>query len=134
MREIKFRAVLDGKIIEWDKVQLACTYDSFSEHYEETDKNEIAVWIDDSDENISKASLDTDIPLLQYTGLKDKNDVEIYEGDIVEWIPFGLCEVRYYRNSFVLWSKHGDFSRHYLTDDVQIIGNIYETPELLETK
>ena len=74
--------------------------------------------------------------LLQYTGLKDKNGVEIYEGDIVECFNDGLSEVLFRKGSFGMFtytSKGVDF---YTFNEVygfcEIIGNIYENPELLE--
>lgn len=73
-----------------------------------------------------------DVILMQYTGLKDKNGVEIYEGDIANSKIFGVSQIRYYKNSFTLWSFYGDFARCYLTDDIKVIGNIYENKELLK--
>ena len=72
--------------------------------------------------------------LMQYTGLKDKNGVEIYEGDIVSGHIFGICEVRYYKNAFVLWSVDKDFSRSYACELIEVIGNIYENPEIMLRK
>ncbi len=75
--------------------------------------------------------------LMQYTGLKDKNDVEIYEGDIkdltgtrehlivVVWNP-ETC-------AFCAKSKDGELSSHLYGGDMsEVIGNIYENPELLK--
>ena len=85
-----------------------------------------------------------DYPLMQYTGLKDKNGVEIYEGDILRNATeklFGCLkfEIRWENRSgrFVLDSsqEHGWHGLDATTDDsneyLEVIGNIYENPELL---
>ena len=76
-----------------------------------------------------------DVELMQYTGLKDKNGKEIYEGDIfhigskkilyvVEWIDCGLKGRQIKNKSWI--------GLDYWKDDIEVIGNIYENPELME--
>lgn len=80
------------------------------------------------------------IDLMQSTGLKDKNGVEIFEGDLVEhddnlngdWETFEACEVVYdkdYAQFCFKWDA-GNFLTDYR--NLNVIGNIYENPELLE--
>lgn len=74
----------------------------------------------------------------QFTGLKDKNGKEIFEGDIVSWggSMYGFGKVVYERYSFLVKYKLGEvedemYFNH--PDAYTIIGNIYENPELLTT-
>jgi len=67
--------------------------------------------------------------VMQYTGLKDKNGKEIYEGDICKEVLTG--EVKYYRNRFMIFSKESVWN---VNEQCEVIGNIYENPELLTDK
>ena len=88
----------------------------------------------------------SDVTLMQSTGLFDKNDKEIFEGDILKCTSING---RLWHETNVSWdSTIAGFVIHkniyeatsigYLTDSksitVEIIGNIYENPELLEVE
>ncbi len=126
MREIKFRAwdVESPAMLSWVEVQQQ--------------------WID---EGYHPAILDNDhYVCMQYTGLKDKNGVEIYRHDVADLTGSGkhLVVIDYCtrRGSFVSvaidkFKQDGSYdldetSDHlYGAEFITVIGNIYETPELL---
>lgn len=73
----------------------------------------------------------------QYTGLTDKNGVKIFEGDIVLDEKTGKkYEILYNYSGFMRADKHRFFYGITLgmNDDYEVIGNIYDNPELMEDK
>ena len=123
MRIFKFRA-WDGKELGYFKLSDICA----NGDYIYTDKGN---------------EFDSDMPIMQGTGLKDKHDKEIFEGDILTYID----EYKFFCE--VLWNNEG--CQYYIkfTDDgytdslsgffgsggttpLEIVGNIYENPESLK--
>jgi hypothetical protein len=92
------------------------------------------------------ASFNSDAILLQYTGLKDKNGKEIYEGDMtqeryvdgVEDSGFGVVAVVAFKDGAFGWI--GEITGRFYSfadvplDTYEVIGNVYENPELLSRK
>ena len=121
--------------------------------FELTDGNFVAVDItEDEDEFATLHHLE----YMQYTGLKDKNGREIYEGDIVNFVDFDSTGghrddreftgvIKYQSGLYEIWNNNkseffesdGAFilNHAWLQDDeFEVIGNIYEHKHLLEVQ
>ena len=76
---------------------------------------------------------------MQYTGLKDKNGKEIYEGDVIRWNHHKGTVIERLGSLGVMVNPEDFMSLESVWDcgdarKVEAIGNIYENPELLEKK
>lgn len=105
------------------------------------------IWIIDEDSVAGEWIVNNDIHLMQSTGLKDKNGKEIFEGDIIT-NGIDIVDVRNHEtlgfytlvNGREMFFGHGTSIEEFeedvegFTEIAEIIGNIYENPELLEDK
>ena len=81
------------------------------------------------------------IDIMQYTGLKDKNSVEICEGDIADcpeheccgYISWNESEAGFYFNVLLEDGNYEEENLYDYVDSLKVIGNIYENPDLLGT-
>lgn len=119
----------DGSCIQYaDQGYWVNNLNASPEHKEHLQKNNLPI----KDEFV----------LMQYTGLRDKNGKEIYEGDKVkrrimqdgmDWIDI-TCDVRWGKWCYCLYilDKYITCLDTPVANGCEVIGNIYETPELLK--
>lgn len=121
-REIEFRAWLKYK-----KEMVGVTTIDFKKRCVFIDKP----YFPKIPEFYGTALLFDQIELMQYTGLKDKNGVKIFEGDIVK-TPTRKGKIQFIWSGWYFHTdKDGFVELHDVTDIIEVIGNIYENKELL---
>lgn len=151
MREIKLRAWYKGDYIDAAMMCDVVGFEKTSDHYD--------TFTLDSHAHIGCGRLavpryriqsdESNCVIMQYTGLKDENDVEIYEGDIVKtkqalyqdisvlvWdgLGFGLKSIKELPHPSCRKFEYGWISPICEYFKFEIIGNIYENPEFLQAE
>ena len=134
-REIKFRAwhniekeMREVAMLRWEDGRMS----RIAGYWKETRNNG---WTDHD-------PLEGKYVLMQYTGLKDKNGKEIYEGDVLKWKYVNdngyrrrefvtIFSVFYNEGTAEYKTSDGDSLYTCLNDSIEVIGNIYENPELI---
>ena len=128
MREIKFRAWHKGKkeIVNVEEIDFM---------------NKVINYIDNDYENNRQEIIGAyfeNIELMQYTGLKDMKEKEIYEGDIVKLrANHGIGVIKYsdewgaFIVEYIKPRPLAVLGMDYYKEDIEVLGNIYENPELL---
>lgn len=125
MREIKFRA--------WDK---KCNQWANLDQLSDWETCEVTAVVGMGNDTYPYQTFtvksDNRFEVMQYTGLKDKNGKEIYEGDILETFNYSLGT----KHRFTCVFEDGCFFTRiglpYGGDDREVIGNIYEHLELIK--
>ncbi|MCX0386700.1 YopX family protein [Clostridium perfringens] len=137
IRELKFRV--------WDKTSDSMLYQDDFERVELDTKNKMVTLIAEEESDKSHYVLDyedgIEAEILQYTGLKDKDGQDIYEGDILintnkSKLNLGMDNQKYlvvYKTlGFYLKPLFKGIALKFDYSDLKKLGNIYENPELLE--
>ena len=141
MREVKFRAwdKEEKRMLYGDDVVITYNEICFEDMKKEDCKNAkgMRLWVKEQDDVIGVH----DAVFMQYTGLKDRNGKEIYEGDILALkthyneVVFGFVVFNY--GAFCLSSRETYYDDELISNlgvEFEVIGNIYENPELLESE
>jgi len=135
MREIKFRAWNVKYKEMWDVNGLSWVIDK---HYDEPERDVSSMIQSITSGNRASENPANNVILMQYTSLSDKNGTDIYDGDIVEYIDGEFSFKAVIKWAGWNWYMEGiDVNDNFnfedtLPQEIEVIGNIYENPELVK--
>ena len=134
MRDLKFRAWTQG--IKWVEMKRTLYKKPFMTHFEIDELSDGLI--------LPSGTYLEDSKLMQYAGLLDKNDKEIFEGDIIKYYDshemWLTGQVIYADSAFAVTTDENSIyllnfvinEGTYPIEELEIIGNIYENSELLK--
>lgn len=131
MKEIKFRIWDKGNKVMYDKALIG--------NYPET----VALVWDEYEGKEDWRHIDPKLcEVMQYTRFKDRNNKEIYEGDIIRYLDSESLKLEGFPDiGEVYWNDENnlfyiaieiDYDDAWVKEKIEIVGNIYENPELIE--
>ena len=136
MREIKFKAWLPKERKMVDVLEIEFGYSADDKTYVHAIETGHYSYVDGNGFDVQKYKpSEADIILMQFTGLLDKNGKEIYEGDIVKNnIKDYSGHISFCDGQFIVEDALGQryLAKGRLNESDEVIGNIYESPELLK--
>lgn len=135
MRKMKFRGkrIADGKWVYGYLAEIETDWDFYNGHGLPTEYSKVII-----ETNLLTRPMAIIAPetIGQYTGIKDRNETEIYEGDILKYLDLRNREViiTVWWEDDIAGFNFGNRNLAFIKHRLEVIGNIHDNPELLEVE
>lgn len=129
MREIKFRVWDNGLMKKFVRIPFYLNCEGYV--YKDNDPHGVDM---SGKRSVSPMQ---NVIAMQFTGLKDKNGKEVYEGDLITWPHLNnleTCEVYYNESEFAFVARPINKNielESWLDSTCKVIGNVFENPDLI---